>query len=136
MLKTNKNIITIRKEAFTQTPSWRKILSLPFIYGVVVPLVFLDICAEIYHQICFRLYGLKPIRRRDYIAIDRPRLKKLSFFEKLACAYCGYANGLAAYLVAIAAETEAYWCAIMHQNKNIIANQPHQKEFLNREDFN
>ena len=135
MFKKTKNIPTIRKKAFAKTPIWRRVMIMPLIYVLAIPLAFLDICAETYHQIGFRLYGIKILRRKDYIVIDRHRLKGLTLFNKIGCVYCGYANGLAAYFVAIAAETEAYWCAIIHQNKNIFDKQPHQKEFLKREKF-
>lgn len=45
--------------------------------------------------------------------IDRHKLAYLRI-EKLNCAYCGYANGVFAYVREIAGRTEAYWCPIKH----------------------
>ncbi|MBI4023009.1 hypothetical protein HY375_02505 [Candidatus Berkelbacteria bacterium] len=90
------------------------LLSIPFIYWIAVPAVFWDLSLELYHRICFPLYGLPLIERRRYIKIDRHRLAYLSGLERINCAYCGYVNGLLAYSVQIVAETERYWCAIQH----------------------
>jgi len=46
-------------------------LSTPFILLMIVPIIFLDICLEIYHQICFRLLKIQIIKRGEYIEIDR-----------------------------------------------------------------
>ncbi|PIN68458.1 hypothetical protein COV94_04520 [Candidatus Woesearchaeota archaeon CG11_big_fil_rev_8_21_14_0_20_57_5] len=91
------------------------LLSAPVIWAVIIPLIFLDLFAELYHHICFPVYGLKRVRRADYIRIDRQRLSYLRFFDKVNCMYCGYANGFLAYASEIAARTEAYWCGIKHQ---------------------
>lgn len=136
MLKEDNHIVpTIKDKEFKKTPRWKRFLSMPIIFSLLIPLVILDLWTEIYHHICFRLYGIKLIKRKEYIGIDRGKLEGLSFSGKIGCTYCGYANGLAAYLVAIAAETEAYWCAIVHQNKKIVAHQPHQNKFLKRNKF-
>ncbi len=89
---------------------------------------------EIYHHICFPLYGLKLIPRKNYFFFDRTELN-LSWSEKISCHYCGYANGLAAYMVAIAGETEAYWCAIKHKERLSLETQPHTKDFIAQEKF-
>ncbi|MEM2956479.1 MAG: hypothetical protein QW041_02825 [Candidatus Pacearchaeota archaeon] len=107
------------------------IISAPFIWILIIPLTILDIFVEIYHRICFPLYGLPYIKRKSYIRIwDRPQLKYLNFFDKIACAYCGYANGWLHYASVIAAKTEKYWCGIKHKRyKGFIPNL-HEKEFL------
>lgn len=131
-----KKIPTIYLDLFNSTPGWKKFLSAPFIYSVFIPLLFLDIFMELYHQIAFRLYGLKIVKRSDYIFIDRQKLKGLNIMQKINCMYCGYANGLLAYGVKIASETERYWCAIRHLNDKSLETLPHHKEFLKREEFN
>lgn len=108
----------------------RNLLSTPFIYAMIVPLVILDVCVEIYHRICFPLYGIKYIKRGEYIRIDRQRLPYLAWWDKINCAYCGYANGLAHYLTVIAAETEKYWCGIKQQGGGNFHPPAHQTEFL------
>lgn len=113
---------------------WRHVISAPFIYGMIVPLVFLDFCLEIYHQVCFRLYGIVRLQRSKYIKFDRFKLKYLDPFEKFDCAYCGYANGLANYFTAIAGETEKYWCGIKHQKDPNFILPEHHKDFLEYND--
>lgn len=110
------------------------LISAPFIYVMIVPLFILDIFLEVYQNICFRLYNIKLIRRKDYILIDRQRLSYLSFLEKINCTYCGYANGLLNYAVKIAAETEGYWCGIKHDAKNGFREPMHHKQFLEYND--
>lgn len=93
-------------------------MALPFIWGISIPLVVLDLFMEIYHHVAFPLYGIPIVRRSNYIRIDRQKLEYLSTIDKLSCMYCGYANGLAAYMVKIAGDTEKYWCGIKHHESN------------------
>ncbi|PIS05272.1 MAG: hypothetical protein COT81_02000 [Candidatus Buchananbacteria bacterium CG10_big_fil_rev_8_21_14_0_10_42_9] len=103
------------------------LLFAPIIYAMIIPLVFLDICFEIYHRVCFPIYGIPYVKRSQYIIIDRHKLRYLNILQKLNCAYCGYANGLLKYASVIAGETEKYWCGIMHKRGIPL---PHQKNFL------
>jgi len=86
----------------------------PVIWFCVVPVAFMDVVAEIYQFICFPVYGIPKVRRKDYIALDRHHLRYLNSMEKFNCAYCGYVNGLIAYVQEIAGRTEQYWCPIKH----------------------
>lgn len=108
----------------------RHLISAPFIYAMIVPLAFLDLMIEVYHRLCFPLYGLKWVNRSRYIRIDRHRLSYLTPLERMNCAYCGYANGLLPYAATIAAETEKYWCGIMHEKKKGFVPPSHHKGFL------
>jgi hypothetical protein len=107
-----------------------RILTAPFIFGMFIPFVFLDICLEIYHRICFPVYGIPLVRRNKYIRIDRHKLSYLTGTEKVFCAYCGYANGLLQYAVAVAGETEKYWCGIKHKKSEGFVEPAHHKDFL------
>lgn len=109
---------------------FQQIVSAPFIYGMIFPLAFLDITIEIYHRICFPLYGLKTLDRSKYIRIDRHRLDYLNALEKVNCAYCGYANGLLRYSMTIAAHTEQYWCGIRHKSGGKFKSPRHHQRFL------
>jgi len=122
-------------DAFYHTPTWRKVLSAPFIYGMVIPSIALHFFAEVYHQVCFRLYGLKLLNVANFIVIDRHKLSKLSPMEKINCMYCGYINGLYAYLVALARSTEEYWCAVKHEVGPAQKSQRQQAFFLSRDSF-
>ena len=106
------------------------LLSFPFIAGLIIPLVFVDICGEIYHRICFPLYGIPYIKRKNYIKIDRQRLAYLNWYEKIMCAYCGYANGLLPYVAAMAAATEKYLCSIKHKKAKGFNEPAHHNDFL------
>lgn len=107
-----------------------QILTAPFIYGMIFPFIFLDICLEIYHRVSFPLYGIPLVNRWKYIRIDRHKLPYLSLFNKINCAYCGYGNGLLQYACVIAGETEKYWCGIKHASTKGFVEPEHHKEFL------
>ena len=93
------------------------ILTAPLIYGLIMPLVLLDLALTVFQQICFRVYGIARVRRRDYLIIDRHRLSYLNGIEKMNCLYCGYANQLLEYGREIAGRTEQYWCPIKHARR-------------------
>lgn len=92
-------------------------LTAPFIYALILPLVLLDLFVTLYQAVCFPVYGVRKVRRRDHIVIDRQHLAYLNGLEKLNCVYCGYANGLVSYVREIAGRTEAYWCPIKHARR-------------------
>lgn len=94
------------------------VLSAPLIYGLIVPLVFLDLAVTLYQHVCFRIYQIPLVRRRDHIVVDRQHLAYLNGIEKLNCIYCGYANGLIAYAREIAGRTEQFWCPIKHARRS------------------
>jgi hypothetical protein len=90
------------------------VLTAPVIYAMIVPFVLLDVFVSIYQAVCFPVYGIPRVRRADHIRIDRHHLQYLNGLQKLNCVYCGYCNGLIAYVREIAGRTEAYWCPIKH----------------------
>lgn len=93
------------------------VLTAPFIYCMIVPLVLMDAGLTLYQHICFRAYGVPRVCRRDYLVNDRHKLAYLNTIEKLNCSYCGYANGMVAYAREIVARTEQYWCPIRHARR-------------------
>ena len=112
----------------------RHIIAFPFIWGMIIPLVILDITMEIYHRIAFPLYGIPVNKRSNYIRIDRQKLSYLSWPDKAACMYCGYGNGIAAYAVKITGDTEKYWCGIKHKSGGGFIEPEHHKDFLDYND--
>lgn len=92
----------------------RHLLTAPVIYSLIIPFALLDLFVSTYQAICFRAYGIPMVRRADYIRLDRRHLGYLNAIEKINCVYCGYVNGLIAYVAEIAGRTEAYWCPIKH----------------------
>lgn len=93
----------------------RYLISAPFIYMMIVPILFMDISVSLYQALCFRLWKLPQVKRSRFIVIDRHRLGYLKWFQKIHCLYCGYANGVMAYAKMISGETERYWCPIKHE---------------------
>ena len=90
------------------------LLVAPVIWFCIVPTVIMDLSATIYQLICFPVYNIPKVRRDDYIVIDRHALAYLNALEKFNCVYCGYVNGLIAYIQEIVARTEQYFCPIKH----------------------
>lgn len=93
------------------------ILTAPFIYAVIIPFVLLDLFVSVYQAVCFPVYGIPKARRRDYIAIDRNKLRYLNALEGINCMHCSYGNGVLAYAVEIAGRTEQHWCPIKHARR-------------------
>ncbi len=99
------------------SPALRYLLSAPFIYLMIIPTLFLDITVSLYQAICFRLWEIPKVKRRDYVVVDRHRMKFLSRLEKINCMYCGYTNGVYTYAKMVAGETERYWCPVKHEDE-------------------
>ena len=93
------------------------ILTAPIIWSCLLPALFMDLFVTVYQYICFPVYGIPKIRRGDFIVIDRHALGYLNLIEKINCVYCGYFNGLIAYVQEIAGRTEQYWCPIKHARR-------------------
>ncbi len=100
----------------------------PVIYALVIPMALFDLAVMAYQAICFPVYGIPKVRRRDYLVFDRHHLAYLNALEKLNCAYCSYANGLAAFFREVAARTEVYWCPIKHARR-VLGPHPHYQGF-------
>ena len=109
---------------------WRHAASAPFIYAMIIPTVVLDAFVEMYQHICFPLYGLPLVKRKDYLIFDRQKLSYLPWYDKLNCTFCAYANGMFLYAAAIAAETEKYWCGIKHQRARLRDLREEEKGYL------
>jgi hypothetical protein len=112
----------LNEHRLLKTSAWKHIrnarvlvlLSVPLIYACAVPFLLLDLSVVIYQAICFPIFGIPKVRRRDYLIFDRGFLAYLNVIEKVGCIYCSYANGLLAYVTEIAARTEQHFCPIKH----------------------
>jgi hypothetical protein len=89
----------------------------PIIYSMIIPLVVTDIFISFYQWTCFPIYGIKKVKRGDYIIFDRQNLNYLNFIEKFHCTYCAYGSGMIAYISEIVGRTEQYFCPIKHARK-------------------
>jgi hypothetical protein len=99
---------------YLRTSPLPTLLISPLIYGLIVPIGLLDLSVCLYQAVCFRVWGIRRVKRSDFIVLDRHHLSYLNAIEKLNCVYCSYANGVIAYVRAVAARTEQYWCPIRH----------------------
>ncbi len=90
------------------------ILTIPFIWAMMIPALLADISVTIYQYICFPIYKIPKVKRKDYVIIDRHNLFYLDKVEKINCWYCEYFNGVVAYVREVGARTEQFWCPIKH----------------------
>ena len=100
--------------AFIWESSVASLLTAPVIYSLLLPFMVLDVWVTLYQWVCFPIYGIARVPRRRYFVIDRHKLAYLNGIEKINCVYCGYVNGVIAYVREVAARTEEYWCPIKH----------------------
>ena len=81
---------TVNDHQLFKISAWRQIrgvpflvlLSVPLIYAWVVPFLLLDLSVAIHQSVCFPIYGIPRVRRRDYLIFDRGRLAYLNGIEK------------------------------------------------------
>ena len=99
---------------FLQESSVVALLTTPVIYSVLPLFLVLDAWVTLYQWLCFPAYGIAQVPRRRYFVVDRHKLPYLNGIERVNCIYCGYANGVIAYVREITARTEQYWCPIKH----------------------
>jgi hypothetical protein len=104
------------------------VLSAPVIYSLIVPIALVDIWVMAFQAICFPIYKIPKVRRRNYLVFDRHHLAYLNIIEKFNCAYCSYCNGAIAFVREVASRTEVYWCPIKHARR-ILGPHPHYAGF-------
>src|SRR4029079_7827944 len=114
---------------FIRESSPLNLVTAPIVYSMVLPIALLDLWISTYQALCFPIYGLSRVRRSAYIVIDRQHLAYLNAIEKVNCIYCGYANGVFAYVREVGARTEQYWCPIRHA-KRVRARHAHYRRFI------
>jgi len=90
------------------------VLTIPVIWLALIPAALMDAAVCLYQLLCFPVYGIPRVKRRDYVIMDRHKLRYLNWIEKLNCAYCSYFNGLLGFVTEVAARTEQYWCPVRH----------------------
>lgn len=107
----------VRLLAFLKRTRLLVVLTAPFIYAVIIPFVLLDLFVSVYQAICFPVYGIQKVRRRDHIIFDRQYLAYLNALQKFNCLYCAYGNGVISFAREVAGRTEKYWCPIKHASR-------------------
>jgi hypothetical protein len=129
-----QEVLRIHREIKTQVSRYLidanplTILTAPVIYSLIVPIALLDISVMAYQAICFPVYRIPKVRRRDYLVFDRHHLAYLNIIEKINCAYCSYVNGAVAFMREVASRTEVYWCPIKHA-RQVLGPHPHYQGF-------
>lgn len=93
------------------------IATAPVVYSLLIPISLLDLFVSLYQWICFPVYGVPRVLRKEYVVVDRQSLAYLNVIEKVNCIYCGYCNGVLAFAREIASRTERYWCPIKHARR-------------------
>jgi hypothetical protein len=126
-LRIHHEIKTRASRYFIDANPWI-VLTAPVIYSLLIPVLLLDIFVTVYQAVCFPIYKIPKVRRRDYLVFDRHHLAYLNIVEKINCAYCSYANGAIAFAREVAARTEVYWCPIKHARR-VLGPHPHYQGF-------
>ncbi len=129
-IKFEEHIRIAQRKLKTGTLRWlfssdpRHLITAPIIYSMILPIALLDLSFTLYQYLCFPLYKINKVARRNFITVDRQHLGYLNSVERLNCIYCGYSNGVIAYCREIAARTEQFWCPIKHARKTL---DPHRR---------
>jgi hypothetical protein len=116
-VRRQHRLIATRISRYLKDADILNILTIPFIWGCLPPALLMDGAVSLFQAVCFPIYNIPKVKRSSYIVIDRYALSYLNGIEKLNCAYCGYFNGLIAYIREIAGRTEQYWCPIKHARR-------------------
>jgi len=129
--------LAVKIHTYLLRSSLLNILTAPVIWSCLFPALFMDLVVSLYQFICFPVYNIPKVKRADYIVIDRQSLSYLNPIEKLNCVYCGYFNGLTAFVQEIAGRTEQYWCPIKHARKLSTIHNRYYKfmEYGNHQDY-
>ncbi|MBW6519987.1 MAG: hypothetical protein K0A99_03110 [Desulfoarculaceae bacterium] len=116
-IKRQHKLVATRISRYVKEAELHNIFTIPFIWACLIPALFLDAFVSLFQAVCFPIYKIPKVKRSSYIVIDRHALSYLNTIEKLNCIYCGYFNGLIAYIHEIAGRTEQYWCPIKHARR-------------------
>ncbi|MDH5523963.1 MAG: hypothetical protein OEY01_08210 [Desulfobulbaceae bacterium] len=118
-IKRRHRQLVKRVGRYLKEAAFLNIITVPLIWACLVPALCMDAVVSLFQAICFPIYGIPKVRRSKFIVIDRHSLSYLNVIEKLNCIYCGYFNGLIAYVREVAGRTEQYWCPIKHARRTI-----------------
>jgi hypothetical protein len=116
-IRKQHKLFATRISRYLKESEIQNILTIPFIWSCLIPALFMDAIVSLFQAVCFPIYKIPKVKRSSYIVIDRHSLSYLNGIEKLNCMYCGYFNGLIAYIREIAGRTEQYWCPIKHARR-------------------
>ncbi|MBU0457920.1 hypothetical protein KKF03_00540 [Patescibacteria group bacterium] len=109
------------------------IIGIIYVYFEIIFFIAAHIICILHQTIVFTLFGAPKFPLKDFIVLDRGKLNKLNWVQRVGCLYCGYANGLMAWIKATVNVTEVYSCAIKHSVRK--QGQEHQKGFYEYGEF-
>jgi len=115
--KRSHRLLAVTVRRYLRESPLPHLLTAPVIWFNLLPALFMDLTATCYQMVCFPIYGIPKVKRREHLVIDRHALRYLNLIEKINCVYCGYFNGVISYTQEIAARTEQYWCPIKHARR-------------------
>lgn len=116
-IKRQHKLFAKRISRYLKESKILNILTIPFIWSCLFPALLLDALVSLFQAVCFPIYKIPKVKRSSYIVFDRHALSYLNAIEKVNCVYCGYFNGLIAYVREIAGRTEQFWCPIKHAKR-------------------
>lgn len=97
----------------------------------VVVIVPMFLSAWFLSPLYFWFYRQTPIAPNAYFKFDRHKVRNLSFWDKLGCEYCEFANGTLQWMLAISNEIERRWCPIKNEcNPDCSKVKEWRKDFL------
>lgn len=92
----------------------RRLFSIPFVYGLLLPIALLDAAVSFYQAVTFRLWRIPRARRSSHLILDRHKITYLNRSQKLNCLCFGYSTLVLSYSREISARTKQYWRPIKH----------------------
>ncbi|HEB01679.1 MAG TPA: hypothetical protein ENI12_00415 [Nitrospirae bacterium] len=116
-IKAQHKAIVKKLPRYLYDAAFLNMLTVPVIWSCLIPVAFLDLIVMVFQFICFPVYGIPKVKRKDYIIIDRHYLSYLNTIEKINCLFCGYFIGVISIVQEVAARTEQYWCPIKHARR-------------------
>lgn len=129
------NFSVTQKNLQTPVPTHLLLWPIAFltIWAMIVPFILADLLGIFYQSVYFTIMRIPKIPRSKFVKIQRHRLAKLQWAQRFGCAYCEYANGVLAWLKALANQTETYYCAIKYKHE--FPGQEYQAGFYDHRDF-
>lgn len=82
-VKNQHRLLAKRIRQYLRDARIATILTAPVIWSCLFPAIFMDMVVSFYQAICFPIYGIPKVDRKDYIVIDRHYLSYLNGLEKM-----------------------------------------------------
>ncbi len=90
----NKYVVPGRNARLATIGVFMELIGAFSTYLCIIPLILIDLFLYQFQNVYFRLKEIPLIERKKYVILDRYKLGKLTFWQKINCLYCEYANGV------------------------------------------